>query len=150
MDACPKCGAALGDGAACPRCGLAVAHWAMYTAAADAPGADVAAATLFAACEEDWSDAARHDRFMAYCSAASAIGQAAARYRRASVDPARRDVARARLEEIRRLAEQALAERPPAPPPRTRNAKVLVMAAVVFIAALIALLAISDRILSAR
>jgi len=109
---CPKCGEPQKRSAACPRCGLIFSKW-NPVAAASAPGGDVgAAAALFAACEADWDDPARHDAFLAHCTEAGAWAYAATAYRRQTTVPERRAIAVERLDKVRERAEKALAIAP--------------------------------------
>jgi hypothetical protein len=106
---CPKCGEDQPTRDSCRRCGLVFERWRGVEAVADASELPIATATELAArwkaLTDDWSDAARHDAFVAACRAAGAFGYAAVRYRSRGTDP----VATARLAEIRILAEQSLA-----------------------------------------
>lgn len=101
---CPKCAHAQKQADACRRCGLVIANW--NPSAAPAAPADAAeTAALWAACEEGWSDDARHDAFIEACRKLGVLAHAAARYRQAADRPGAAD----KLARIRTLAEQSLA-----------------------------------------
>jgi DNA-directed RNA polymerase subunit RPC12/RpoP len=112
---CPKCSEAQPEGTACRRCGLVFARWTAASAEPVGLGRDdQQTAALFAACEAAWQDAGGHERFIAVCQQTGALGYAAGRYRaalarRGGVDA----VATERLQQIRTLAEAALARAAP-------------------------------------
>src|SRR5262249_57088289 len=66
---CPKCGEGQKKAAACRRCGLVIAKWR----GGERPDSD----GLFAACLEQWDDAARHDAFVAQSIGRSAVASRA-------------------------------------------------------------------------
>ena len=103
---CPKCGAAR-RGEACQRCGLVFARWKGEASERAEAGE---AAALWAACEADWDDPARHDAFLACCQRTAQFPFAAARYRaaRASRGAAAEPAASRALERIEKLALTAL------------------------------------------
>ena len=109
---CPKCGAVQKPADACRKCGLVIENWKGGAEQVPAPGA---ATALFTKCEEDWSDAARHEAFIDHCRRAGSLAYAASRYRQ-------RGGADEWLGRIRDLAEQTLMTQPrTAPPKRTRS-----------------------------
>ncbi len=96
---CPKCGARQPAGEACRKCGLVYAKW-KGEASIPAIGDAREAASLWARCEEVWSDEARHDAFVDFCRRAGVLAYAAARYRQKGDTD--------RLAKIRAVAEQTL------------------------------------------
>jgi hypothetical protein len=106
---CPKCSEMQPRAEACRKCGLVFAKWRGPEVLADTddPSLEGAreAAALFALCEEAWTDASRHDAFVAHCRRTEAFGFAAARYRAALAKAPDDEIAAGRLKQIRSLAE---------------------------------------------
>jgi hypothetical protein len=76
---CPKCGEVQPAASACRRCGLVFVRW--KGGAGEAGGEDAEAARLWEAVEVSWTDAARHDAFIAHCQRTQQFPLAAGRYR---------------------------------------------------------------------
>lgn len=119
--ACPKCGIEQARAPACRACGLIFAKWRGPEALADTSVPELGdvrtAAALWAACEESWEDATRHDAFVDQCQSTQAFAYGAQRYRaRLAKDPLD-PVAKERLGQIRARAEAALLRPITAPPP---------------------------------
>jgi hypothetical protein len=101
---CPKCGAALRDGApACATCGLAAARMAAYVDARDAAIPEPLREAWTRATGA-WSDPAHHDEVLRLVATHSCYAWAAARYRTRGSDP----VAARQLDRLRRAAEATL------------------------------------------
>ncbi len=81
--ACPKCGhAGATAGHACPRCGLVFTRWtAEMSAVTGWAVLDGQAETLWAEVQAAWSEPAKHDAFVTYCSQTGLLGPAGRRYR---------------------------------------------------------------------
>ena len=104
-DRCPRCGAELAGAEACVRCGLARRFHERF-AESTALSGDLA--TAWDHVLAGWDEAARHALFLERCAQAGALDLAAARYRPLAEDPQRGERARASLERIVVLAEEAL------------------------------------------
>lgn len=104
-DACPRCGAETAGKDACGRCGLRREHRERFAAdTALPPGLAEKWDAVLAA----WDDPAPHAVFLETCAQAESLDLAAARYRPLSADPQQAERARAALDRIVALAEQAL------------------------------------------
>lgn len=113
MNACPKCGAAVADGAeACPACGLASEHFERFAAEElEPPPPELAA--LWDACIADWEDVDRHEKLLATAARLDAFLHAGRLYRRAARERGAADPrVVAGLERVRRMAEAAWLTRP--------------------------------------
>jgi hypothetical protein len=105
---CPKCGERVRDDVpACPSCGLLRERFADFAGPGAGEDADDLEA-LWTACEEDWSEPSRHDRFVEAVASSGRYAYAARRYREATRRRPADPVATARLERISRMAEAAL------------------------------------------
>ena len=116
---CAKCGEAQPRAESCRRCGLVQERWRGPLHAADAAEVDLAdaraAAALWQACEDGWTDEGRHDAFLLYCQKMGGYAYAAARYRAARQERGEGDaVAAARLKQITSLVEFSLMKPPKA------------------------------------
>jgi hypothetical protein len=103
---CPKCGTEQPADDACRRCGLIYAKW--HGGAGEGEPYAGIAGELWAACEESWDDATRHNAFLLFCRREGSLPYAAGRYRAALQQRGGNDpVATARLAELVKLAEFA-------------------------------------------
>jgi hypothetical protein len=136
---CPKCDAAVPDGAgACRACGLATDRFDSYQrVAVDAPPVVVAA---WQACAAAWDEERVHEAFCAAVSATGAFAFAAQAYRGAARERPGDARAADGLARVQRLAEVALLARTPSPsePSEVRRFRgaALVVLALCLIAAL--------------
>ena len=114
---CPKCGAALAEGAeACPACGLAAAHFERFAAEEDLAPAPPELAALWDLCAADWDSVPAHEKFLAAAARLDAFLHAGRLYRRAARERGAADPrVVAGLERVRRMAEAAWLTRPPEP-----------------------------------
>jgi len=113
VTACPKCGAALADGAeACPACGLAAEHFERFAAEEREPPPPELAA-LWDACIAEWDDVSRHEKLLNAAARLDAFVQAGRLYRQAARERGGADPrVVAGLERVRRMAEAAWLTRP--------------------------------------
>jgi hypothetical protein len=114
---CPKCGAALGEGAeACPACGLAAAHFERFATEDDLAPVPPELAALWDLCAADWDRIDAHEKFLAAAARLDAFLHAGRLYRRAARERGAADPrVVAGLERVRRMAEAAWLTRPPEP-----------------------------------
>jgi hypothetical protein len=137
-NACPKCGAGMAETAtACPRCGLAIDHherWRADEAAAEA--ADPLMSELWEAARARWNDPAPHDQYLEHCRKAGDLAAPARRYRAVLAQRPGDAVAKARLDQITFLAEQALLAT--AMPREAKRTSPVTIAVVVVLCALVA------------
>lgn len=105
---CPKCFQPVPeDKTACPGCGLAREHFDSF-AAEIAGAAPPALETLWQSCEENWSDADTHEKFVELAAGGDDYAYAARRYRQVIRRRPRDTIARLQLERITKMTEAAL------------------------------------------
>ncbi len=112
---CPKCGAAVAEGAeACRACGLAAANFERFAAEEESEPPPPELAALWELCAADWDDIDRHEKLLAAAARLDAFLHAGRLYRRAARERGADDPrVVAGLERVRRMAEAAWLTRPP-------------------------------------
>lgn len=108
---CPKCFQPVPDDRdSCPGCGLLRERFASF--AAEAVGAaPPALESLWETCEDNWSDADNHERFIELAAGGDDYAYAARRYRQVIRRRPRDTIARLQLERITKMTEAALLAR---------------------------------------
>ncbi len=104
------------------------------------PPLDPTATALFAACEAEWDDEQRHDKFVKYCSASGLLASAARQYRLRLEKQPDDPVATRMQQRIVTMASFLLTTHQPPPVPLTRSRWFLVLVGVAAIAGLLAAL----------
>ena len=108
---CPKCFQPVPEKkAACPGCGLMREHFDSF-AAEVAGSAPPALETLWSSCEEDWSDADTHEKFIELAAGGDDYAYAARRYRQIIRRRPKDTIARLQLERISKMTEAAMMAR---------------------------------------
>ena len=137
-DPCPRCGAETAGNDACARCGLRREHRERFAAdTALPPGLAEKWDAVLAA----WDDPAPHAIFIETCAQAESLDLAAARYRPLSADPQRTERARAALDRIVALAEEALRRNAASGERIVRNRRLLFVIAVIVMLAFLGFVA---------
>jgi len=104
---CPKCGSLQAIAVACRKCGLTTTLMPKFREQ-DSASQPEPVTRAWIACELDWNDPAKHEKFTAAVVEHNAFAYAARQYRAAAAKRADDPTALAQIERLGKMAEAAL------------------------------------------